>query len=665
MRHRWRVAAIAGLLLATPCGWGQDGVKFFPLDQVRAGLKGVGRTVFEGDRIDEFQVEILGVLKNALAPKQDLILARLSGGPLEKTGVIAGMSGSPVYIDGKLVGAVARAFPFAKEAITGITPIEQMVQVVPEAVRASAQTAGRQERPGCLAASSSQTSKTDVCATPSAGRQTRQSHPASSRGFRIVLGPRGSRDTARLIPQEDEQPAWERLLSATSTVGDGSAGSLQIPGLQLGLPLRFGGFSSELIQSYAPVFRAMGFEPMAGGVLSGSGPEESSKTSSEAGTAIEPGSMVSLFLVRGDLNLNADCTVTYRQGDHIYACGHQLLVAGPLEIPFAHSKVLLTVPSLASSFKVDAPGPSVGSIHQDRFSAIYGVVGDKAAMIPVHFEVDSTLNTKARYNFELIQDPFLSPFLLNIALVSALGSTERMVGPSTLQLKGQIHLSTGDSVDLEDVVSAEVNAANAASFAVSTPLSHVLSSGFTDLSVKGIDVSVVSLNELRTATVDQVWSTKLEVRPGDHIEVTAVLRMPSGEGVTQKIPVDIPESVTDKHLTLVVGSGQTINALENRLTPLSAPPRDLRQLVRALNRMRRNNRLYALLMAPQRSFVLQGDQYPSPPPSLVQTLMADPTAASSLTFSGTSVVGDFETKPSPYTIRGDKTILLKVVNAGG
>src|SRR5438105_1875492 len=127
MRHRWWVAAIAGLLLATPCGWSQDGVKFFPLDQVRAGLKGVGRTVFEGDRIDEFQVEILGVLKNALAPKQDLILARLSGGPLEKTGVIAGMSGSPVYIDGKLVGAVARAFPFAKEPIAGIQPIEQMV----------------------------------------------------------------------------------------------------------------------------------------------------------------------------------------------------------------------------------------------------------------------------------------------------------------------------------------------------------------------------------------------------------------------------------------------------------------------------------------------------------------------------------------------------------
>ena len=113
MRHRWWVAAIAGLLLVMPCAWGQDGIKFFALDQIRPGQRGVGRTVFAGDKIDEFQVEILGVLKNAIAPKQDLILARLSGGPLESTGVIAGMSGSPVYIDGKLVSTHTSNIPSA------------------------------------------------------------------------------------------------------------------------------------------------------------------------------------------------------------------------------------------------------------------------------------------------------------------------------------------------------------------------------------------------------------------------------------------------------------------------------------------------------------------------------------------------------------------------
>src|SRR6266568_3679247 len=101
---------------------------FFPLQDLKPGMQGVGKTVFSGDRIEDFQVEILGVLEN-IGPKQSLILARLSGGPLERTGVMQGMSGSPVYIDGKLVGAVAMAFPFSKEPIAGIRPIEDMVRV--------------------------------------------------------------------------------------------------------------------------------------------------------------------------------------------------------------------------------------------------------------------------------------------------------------------------------------------------------------------------------------------------------------------------------------------------------------------------------------------------------------------------------------------------------
>src|SRR5262245_64035098 len=103
--------------------------RFMGVDEVRPGMKGVGRTVFEGTAIQEFQVEVMGVLKN-VQPKQDLILARLSGGPLEKTGVIQGMSGSPVYIDGRLLGAVAFSFPFAKDPIAGIQPISQMVDVL-------------------------------------------------------------------------------------------------------------------------------------------------------------------------------------------------------------------------------------------------------------------------------------------------------------------------------------------------------------------------------------------------------------------------------------------------------------------------------------------------------------------------------------------------------
>jgi len=600
----------------------QENPKFFPLSEIKPGLKGVGRTIFEGQKIEEFQVEFLGVLKNVIGPKHDVILARLSGGPLEKTGVIAGMSGSPVYVDGKLVGAVALSFPFSKDPIAGITPIQEMLDVVP----------------GTITKAEAKTSASDLM------------------GGRIVRVSSAGAGSARLIPNENKDLQNLGLNPSATTAGGPMSG--------LRLPLSFGGFSPAAIQNASPLFRQMGFEPMAGGVIS-SGSSTTSDVTAPAGTVpVEPGSMVSVLLVRGDMNLNVDCTVTYVDADKLYACGHRFLLTGPVNFPMAKADVLVTVPNLSSSFKVDAPGQLVGSIHQDRFGAIYGTLGDKSPLIPVHIHLDSTLNKKEDYNFSMVQETFLSPLLLNMGLVSTLGSTERMVGPSTMELKGKIRLSSGDSVDLEDVLSGDFNTGAMAGLDVSTPLSFVLSSGFPDVAVEDIDLSIVSTDEKRLATVDQVWATKSEVHPGDHIEVSALLRTPWGESGIQKIPVDIPESITDRTLSLVVGSGGSINALQNHFTPQGSMPRDLHQLVRALNRMRRNNRVYALLMSPQRSFNLQGDEYPSPPPSLMQTLLADPAVAGNVVFSGTSVVGDFETKPCPYAIQGQKTLLLKVVSAG-
>ncbi|MGD1155616.1 MAG: SpoIVB peptidase S55 domain-containing protein [Terriglobia bacterium] len=615
MRLKRLLASLVLVFCSASCLWAQNSTPIFPIGEIRPGLKGVGRTIFEGDKIEEFQVEILGVLKNALAPKRDVIVARLSGGPLEKTGVIAGMSGSPIYVDGRLVGAVALSFPFAKEPLAGITPIEEMLEVVPE-------------------------------------KSSTTAHWSPSDNFRIARASGESGDLGRLVPNEAASPTLVGLPQTPEPAGTSLASLL--------LPLRFGGFSTEAIDLFTPQLRRLGFEPMQGGVLSGS---EQNATPSK--TDLEPGSMISLLLVRGDLNLNVDCTVTYRQGNNLYACGHRVLSAGPAQFPFAPSRVIATVPSLASSFKLDAPGPVAGTIQQDRFSAIYGLIGGKIPpMIPIHLHVDSTLNRKTDYSFEMVQEPFLSPLLLNLAVTSALTVTERAVGASTLELKGKIQLAGGQSVDLEDVLSGDIGTANMVAATVAMPLTFLMSSGFPDLQIQDIDLNIVSLNEKRTATIEQVWSTKSEVRPGDHLELTALLRLPWGETLTQKIPVDIPDSVTDKMLSVVVGDGSSINALQFRITPLGATPRDLQQLVRALNRMRRNDRVYALVMAPQRSFVMQGDEYPSPPPSLLQTFLADPAVSSSVVFSGTSVVGDFETKPSPYTIRGQKMLILKVAGPG-
>jgi hypothetical protein len=596
--------------------------QFFPLSQVRPGLKGVGRTIFEGNRVQEFQVQILGVLKNALAPKHDVILARLSGGPLAKTGVVAGMSGSPVYVDGKLVGAVALAFPFAKEALAGITPIKDMLEVVPKA-------------------------------GGTATRASVQSQSPEVAPFRLVSATVDPEDTTRLIP---ETPAGEGFTEELERLFPKPGATGPFTGMQL--PLRFGGFSTQAMDASTPLFQRLGFEPMQGGILTGgeSGPLDKDGP--------QPGSMISLMLVSGDLNLNVDCTVTLREGNNLYACGHRFMMTGPAEIPFAQASVLATVPNLATSFKVDAPGRLEGTILQDRFGAIYGVVGEKAPTIPVHIRIESTLHRPEDYHLQIVQQSFLSPLLLNLSVVSALTGTERAMGPSTFRIRGAIHLSDGESVNLDNVVSGDVNTANLVGGAVALPLTYLLESDFPNIRVKGVDLTVASSDQRRVATLQQVWSSQPEVRPGDHIVLTGLLRTPSGKTLTEQIPVVIPASTTDKMLSLVVGSGSALNMIENRLAPLAAGPRNLQQLVYALNRMRRNNRLYVLVMSPQRSLTLQGEDYPSPPPSLVQTFLTDPAVSSSFIFSGTSVIGDFQTSPTVYSIQGIKTLQIKVDTSG-
>ena len=382
---------------------GQGETAIFPLRDVHAGLKGVGRTIFQGDKIDEFQVEILGVLKNAMAPQRDLIVARLSGGPLALTGVIAGMSGSPVYIDGKLVGAVSRSFPLSKEPIAGITPIEDMLTVVPSPAGASARA-------------------------------------SLGPDVRIANVDGAAPDLGRIITDSDGTP----LVPAAPAAQPPAVGGFS----SLMLPLRFGGFANAAIDQFKPQLRRLGLEPVEGGVISGG--EQSSPLSP---TDLQPGSMISLMLVKGDLDLNIDCTVTYRQGNNLYACGHQVLAEGPAEFPFAPAHVIVVVPRLDSSFKLDAPGAVVGTIRQDRFDAIYGQVGGKLPpMIPVHVHLDSSLNRTADYHFDMVQEPFLSPLLLNLAVTSALTVSERSMGSSSVVLHAKIQLAGGQSVILDDIL---------------------------------------------------------------------------------------------------------------------------------------------------------------------------------------------------------------------
>jgi hypothetical protein len=629
----------------------QDSPAFFPLSDVHAGLKGVGKTIFQGDQTTEFQVEVLGVLRGVLAPKHDAILVRLSGGGVDKTGVVAGMSGSPVYIDGKLLGALAVSFPFSKEPYGLVTPIKDLLAVTPPAP-----TSGETARSG-------------------SGFSNTLRFAVSLGHFLRVAG--GSADDVRFVPCDSQTgsqigPESEFQLSSPSRAG--LEGLEPLEDMQnavraaLRLPVSFGGFDEKLVEEYAPQLRAIGLEPLAGGALTGApsgiNPAKVYAPRAAEMEKVQPGQMISMLFMSGDFNLAADCTVTLREGDRVYACGHQVFQLGQTDIPFAPAHVLATIPALTVGFKVDDPGAPVGSIHQDRFGAIYGKLGDQARTIPVRINVKSDLQRTETYHFDVAQAPLVSPLLVQLAVVAAVGASERTLGPSTLDMKGAIRLAGGNAVNLDDVLVSDSGPANAAGAMVAAPLNALLSSSFPGLHVEGVDLDLSVQDQDRAATLETAWASKSEVRPGDSIDVMTVVRTPAGESFSQKIPVTIPENVNSKTLTLLVGSGTAADAIEGRLTPLASPPRDVEAMVRALNKMRRNDRIYAILLAPEGSFRVAGDEFPSPPPSLLQTFLADPAASSRVTMSATSVVGDFETAPTPYTVTGQQALLLKVIEVG-
>src|SRR5713101_6064601 len=386
-------------------------------------MRGTGKTVFAGGRVEDFQVEILGVLEN-IGPKQSLILGRLSGGPLEKTGVMQGMSGSPVYIDGKLVGAIAMAFPFSKEPIAGIRPIEDMVRV----------------------------------------------GEASSEPSRRVKISVSDKDLTAMLPKPEEAMAGEMRMVDIAT------------------PVWFGGFARTAIERFTPQLRALGLEPRQG--VSGGGRIEPRMGNR---SALQPGSMISVALMTGDMSIAADGTVTYIDTDKIYAFGPRFLAVGPTDLPFARCEVLTLLPSVATSFKISSPKEWMGAISQDRSTAIAGELGKRARMVPVSISLARAGRKIEGYQMQMVNDRFLAPFLMQVSVFSAIDSTERALGAATYSVRGEIEFQGGaPSLKLNNMYAGDANTSLQVSLLAAVPLAYVLQSGFSSLEVKRVSLEIDS-----------------------------------------------------------------------------------------------------------------------------------------------------------------------------
>ena len=593
--------------------------RFFSLKDIRPGMKGIGRTVFKGNTISEFDVEILGIVENFL-PKQSAIFARLSGGPLSETGVFAGMSGSPVFIDGKIVGAVAYSFPFAKEAIAAITPIESMVD---------------SERDG------------------------------SSNGMRSSIENLKHVDDTYNPAEAVSQQLWNLVPSSHLGVLAGMPMGKNLRGelpdmaelRPIDTPLMLSGFPAAAIEYFAPQFRAMGLTPVLGGAM---GAPDDTDDKMAGASDIEPGSGVGAQLVRGIFGATAAGKVTWREGNRIFAFGHPFLQSGPTELPMTKTRLIAVLPNLMNSTELSVPTELIGTIRQDRVSGIMGEIGMVPHMIPVTIHLRSSRNDQRVFRFETVNNRVLTPLLVNFTVFSALTASERTLGESTLELQGKISLKGNQEVRIANFVSADANSSVIASLSVANPVNFLLQSGLKDVQIDAIDLDVTSWDEKRQATVERIWASQREVEPGEHIEVSALLRKTDGEEILTRIPVVIPPNTAPGPLTVSVYDGGSLSLIENRETRPTFLPKDVSQLVRIMNQVRQNNRLYVRLTRNEPGVALFGEAYPFVPPSLASILAADRTSGVNQTILRTSTLGTFEGSSMNLLLNGQRSMILTV-----
>lgn len=544
-----------------------------PLSQIQKGMKGYGVTVFEGNKLERFDVEILGVLSN-IGPGQNLILAQVDSPVVRRTGVLAGMSGSPVYIDGKVIGALAYAWQFAKEPVAGITPIDEMLKI------------GRADGIG------------------------RNATAIADAAPRI-----SATDMLKAVSDRKLDAVFDKIVSG---VGERQA-SMVGGAKRIALPLSLSSFAPETISRFSPYLDSMGFVPVPSGASSGS-----STNGKSADQHFAPGDAIGAVLLNGDFTVAATGTVTYVDGDKVYAFGHPFLDMGEIRFPMAKSEIVTVLPSLASSFKFSNTGEVVGTLKQDRGTGIMGVVGEKAEMIPVELTMDGSGVSK-KYNVNVVRNPHLSPLILAMAADTVIASAQRAAGERTVIMESEIKVKGMEPIRLREGWTGQ-QARQAAPAYLAVVSGYLISNEFRDAEIESVKVHLSHDDNLKVAKLVEaslVTPAKGYVTPGDTVKVRTVLKPFRGEPFVETFDVKVPDDQTPGAAYLLVGSGSVMNAIDFTLVP--PDPRTLEQVMAVLQRLRPATDLSVALYSSGEGAVTAGVYLPSLPPSMSAVVSADST----------------------------------------
>jgi len=555
--QRWVVAAIGlggGSVLAAAGG---PAPELFALDEVRPGMRGEWRTVVAGTEVVSFPLEVIGLAPNFVGPQRTVILCRALDPANVESGPVGGMSGSPVYLDGRLVGAYAYGFTWPKnQAIIGVTPIADMLEVLEFA----------DTEPGLARAAG-----------------------AGWQGAGLAAG----------AGEASGVPAETGLAQAEPEMGV--------------VPLLAGGFSARTLAAFGADWAEFGVLPQAAptGGVEGPGADH-----------LVPGGAIAGVLMAGDFSFAGTGTVTWREGDRVLGFGHPFFGFGPAAIPLAAAEILTVVQSVPRSFKLSNHGPIVGTITQDRLSAIGGRIGPIPEMTALRVRVTPVAGPERTFHAQVFQHPRLTPLLVAMGIFEALESTQETVERVTVQVDGRAHLRGHGEIAFRQ---AGTGARGVAGIAREWQerLRALLENPFGEVQVDAVELEVTVRPGWKATTLRAVQVANTRVRAGEDLQVEVTLGRERAEPLRWQLRLAVPADVrAGETLTLVLADGETAAAL---VEGAEAPALSVADLVARWRAARAPDRLYALLLRPAAGVQAEGVTLPDLPPSVRATLLASQT----------------------------------------
>ena len=609
-------AALAPAAELTPPKAGKP--EILPLKDVQPGMHAIAWTVFSGNTAEPVPVEIIGVWKNAMGPRQDVIMGKM-GGKAERTGVAGGMSGSPVYVDGKLIGAVAlRLSQFSPDAICGITPIESMLEIQ------------------------------DFDNSRPSDARTPDKLPSAQ--------PVAAGSISGVMPSE----LVSQMVAAGGSAPLPNTGALLTP---IETPLVFSGFTAETLATYEPLFRQMGITAVQGGASAGI---LTAKPAAGWEHALNPGEAVSGILVSGDMSTTGMGTVTYNDGKRILAFGHQFFDLGPVDMPIAKSEILTVLSSTYQPNKVGNATEIVGALRQDRHTGIMGELGAEAPVIPVHVHVraldekDAVVKEKD-LNFNIFVHPKWTPFLMSTTLSNSLQQMNLYADELTYRMTADLVMEGTDNVHVSTML---------APGEVPTPMPTLLAGWWGDKfnrlyltnaampKLTAVNATVDLLPARRMAVIESAWTPSNEVDAGEEIPVKIFLRPYRGDRIERTIVVKIPAGMPKGDQRIQFSDASTLARSQDGATQ-NNHNMSLPETISLLNQERDNNRLYVSLVESRASYFADDKTLPNLPSSVLNVMQTERTAGRALVGAPDSTVVQ-QSIPFDQVVSGSYALRIKV-----